>query len=285
MPITRKEFIKLGLGIYTKKEDVDYLLKRYGKYSELYPKSLEDSIYIFALDKKLSFPQAEELSKKLLSYFEMQSEHPEIKKNNDSIMTDAFRSRIAELNEERDLLDFIAEYWTIFNGAYNGLVEYIDDYIIQTGKTLHALLKEQIENPRTIAIFNNLVSELRTKKVIPKRMRLIALGILLDMNLDKLDHMLSLARLERVCAKDRVEFALIFALESILANNPTELRLTLRERFKANPQANAYCLKIIRGPHHNEINQRFDDNITAYLEKVVEELKIEEAHELLDLLK
>jgi hypothetical protein len=57
---------------------------------------------------------------------------------------------------------------------------------------------------------------------MPDRAFLIALGLRLNMNLDKLNHMLvDLAGMGPMCPKDRVESAIIFLLEELNCNFPS----------------------------------------------------------------
>jgi hypothetical protein len=296
MPRSRKEFIKLGFGIRLPLDEINDLLQRYGKYPKLYAKSIEDAIYIYALSHNKSFSEAEELAGKLVEYFEAQTE------NRDGVCTDGsentvmLEEQIAELNED-DLENFIEEYKGVFDAVYGKLTEYIDSYIDERTTnyadtkevfSLNSLLGGKIGNPKVVGYFNDMVSALRTRKVIPNRLRLVALGIHLEMTVDEIDKLLELANMERLCPKDKVECAVIFAIENLLLSDYDDLVGSLLERLEAKPQTKDRCLEIIdkyrRIDEENENAGYGKNEIAIYLADTLQALDIEEARDLLELL-
>jgi len=297
MPRSRKEFIKLGFGVGMSLQELDDMLQRYGKYPKLYAKSIEDAIYIYALTHGKSFIEAEELSKNLLKYFGTLSEDQADSGVDDQKNTSIFQARITQLNQDEDLAKFIEENKTVFDSVYGKLIDYIDTYInertlnyadTKESFSLNSLLSGKINDPLVVGHFNDMVSALRTRRVIPNRLRLVALGVHLEMTVDELDTMLGLANMERLCPKDRVECAIIFAVENLLLNDCDDLVGNLMERLETVPQTKEHCLQIIdkyRRIDEDEDSAYSKNDIAAYLTDTLQSLDIEEARELLELLR
>lgn len=297
MPHSRKEFIKLGFGIGMSLEDINDLLQRYGKYPKLYAKNIEDALYIYGLTHDKTFAETESLAKKLLAYFDVLSERPQAADISDPESTQGFQARIAQLNKEDDLLGFIDEHKAVFDSVYERLTAYIDMFINErtinyTGTdeslSLNSLLGGKIENPLVVGYFNDMVSALRTRKVIPNRLRLVALGVHLEMTVDELDKLLELANMERLCPKDKVECAVIYAIESLLLNDPDDLVGGLLERLEADSQTKNRCLSIMdkyRRTEEETENDYSQSDLAAYLADTLKTLDIEDAQALLALLR
>ena len=295
MPRSRKEFIKLGFGVGMDTDDINDLLQRYGKYPKLYAKSLEDAIYIYSLTHHKSFSEAEELADKLLTYFERDASSQESAEPLDLENTTRFQTRIKKLNTDEDLLGFIDEYRTVFDNVYSRLTNYIDTYVDErtrnyadTGEkfSLNSLLNDKIANPIVVGYFNDMVSALRTRKTIPNRLRLVALGVHLEMTIDELDKLLELANMEKLCPKDRVECAVIYAVESLMLSDYDDLVGGLYERLDADRDTKERCMQII--DKYRRLEEEQDDcsrnDIAAYLSQTLQALDIEEANELIELL-
>jgi len=297
MPRSRKEFIKLGFGTGMPLEDINNLLQRYGKYPKLYAKSVEDAIYIYALTHDKTFFEAEALSDRVVEYYSLLSEIQAPVNMGDLEATTRVQERIIELNKEDDLLGFIDEYKGVFDGVYGKLTAYIDSYVDNLTRnyagsnenlTLNSLLGGKISNPLVVGYFNDMVSALRTRKIIPNRLRLVALGIHLEMSVDEIDKLLELANMERLCPKDRVECAVIFAVENLLLNDYDDLVGSLLDRLEAAPQTKEQCLEII-DKYRRFDEESMDDysrmDIAAYVTETLRTLDIDDAKELLELLK
>lgn len=318
MPKGRKEFIKLGFGIYSKLDDINYLLQRYGKYPKLYAKSLEDAVYIYAFTHRKSFAEAQELIEHLNIYLESLSvvSNPANMTNPEN--TELFQKRILKLNKNNSFLNlleelkhlegFVKDYIGIFNTVYNNLIAYIDKYVDNNyadtdqfnlndlfdkkeSASLNALLYDKIKNPQVISYFNDMVSSLRVGKVVPNRLHLVALGIHLDMNLDELDMLLELANIEKLCGKDKVELAVVFTLEHFLLNDPSDLVsnkvANLHERFRNQPNAKEYCSQIINKYYEADEYKHYaidDYTIATYMADILADLNLEEANDLRALL-
>jgi hypothetical protein len=293
MPKGRKEFIKLGFGVGMTLEDINNMLQRYGKYPKLYAKSLEDAIYIFAHMRDMPFSGAEELSKNLLAYFELSTR--EMEDIDDLESTSNFHEQIRELNKEEELLAFIDENKAVFMNVYSRLTAYIDAYIAQKTInhadtkecfTLHSLLSGKISNPHVVGYLDDLVSALRTRKVIPNRLRLVALGIHLEMTMEEIDEMLELANMERLCPKDKVECAVMFAIENLLLNDHDDLVGGLLERMESDPRTKEHCTQIIdKYRRIDEANDYSGSDIAEYLVETLRELELEEARAMMELLR
>lgn len=65
-----------------------------------------------------------------------------------------------------------------------------------------------------------MISKLRCYGIIPSRINLIAIGIHFGMTSDDISTMLCFAGMEPLCAKDKLESVLIFAIEYAIIQNP-----------------------------------------------------------------
>jgi hypothetical protein len=252
MPRSRKEFLKLGIGLGFNLDEINRLLQRYGKYHKLYAKNIEDAICIFSISNKLSFGEFEQLKKEFIEIYAQSGE------GNDLIVsTEQIQSDILSLKLKQELAVFISDNYAVFSNAYKKLINFIDAYVKincldftgTDGKdSLNALLEMQVKSPKLVAGFNDMVSELRRHKTIPDKSKLIAFGLYLNMTMDDVNLMLGMAGFEPLCAKDKLESVLIYALNNIALNNPgIELsNAILLEKYTTDKEIQRRCAEIIQ---------------------------------------
>jgi len=293
MPRSRNQFIRIGFAVGMSLDMMNDFLQRYGKHPRLYSKSIEDALFIFALNNDLSYESAALLQERFGELF-----HSDEKKNlsKNVYKTINLQSRILSLQTIQQLETFLQENREAFSAPYRTLVEFIDNYVevnthdyVETNKaaSLHAFLCEKVKNPKMVSTYNTMISMLRNSAVIPRRNALIVLGIHFDMALDDINAMLSMAGMEPLCAKDKLESVLIYAIENAVLNNP-DIELSnamLLKNFTENPEVKRHCLQIIdRYESGGYASLEEDGGVIRYVEDALRYLDPESTGEIFSLL-
>ena len=298
MPRSRVEFIKLGFAMGMNIDELNKILQRYGKYPKLYSKNIQDAIYIFALSHQKDYLYAQSLYDKLLSYYEIKSSdtnRPQF--NAIRAKTDRVHNSILTAKDETEFIHYVQDNKEIFEDTYTNLIDIIDSYIktnvsdytdLTYSESLNAFLQENITNRLTIKSFNVMISNLKAKREIPNRMKLISFGIYLGMSLEHMNTMLTYAGMEELCAKDRVEGAVIFAIENAIINNP-DLELTnelLLSNFTNNEDLRNKCLQIIADYEQFDYKSEYSESaIIEYVVNALKAIECDETNEMMTLLK
>ena len=296
MPRNRKEYIKLGMGLGMNEAEINRLLQRYARYPKLYAKNIEDVIYLFAIHNRKDFKYAERLRAALLDKFQI------IEFTRESVMqkivysTSKVYQDLLALQFEDELIAFIDSNLDMFAAVYNDLIEFIDSYILlntfdyvnYTGEeSLHYFLKSRIKNSRLVSLFDNMITMLKKHRVIPDKTKLIAFGLYLNMNPNDMNLMLQKAGMEPLCARDKAESVVIFALNDIFLKNP-DIELSnkqLLERFVNDDRLKAECRRFIYICYEYDYQSEFtDEDVTEYVKSQLENIKLDDMQDLLELL-
>lgn len=214
VPKSRETFIKIGFSANYDLEQMNHFLQRYGCCNKLYPKCLEDSVYIFVLSSD-SIEHTYRSCKAIINM--LKSEISEVKDNADveEYATSALEVDITNLKSLREMLAFVADNSQAYKQKYYKLYDYIEEFIQKN------LVEGEDDNVYLLANSQQWSSSLRQcvsavsqKKWYPQRNKIISLGIHLNMDVDQINHMLELAQMEHLCAKTPFESAIIYALEN-----------------------------------------------------------------------
>lgn len=293
LPQNRETFIKISLGLGLDLEQTNDFLQRYGKYPKLYPKNMEDAIHIFVIHhpdySRDPYEYYNDLKRKCL----MELKNIQVRRKKavkEELNTQYFFDELLSKKTQEDFEEFIISNADIFETSYRKLIQYLDMFILSKSGNVHEFVRNKELNPT----FEKLLSLLRKKREVPNRTKLIALGIHLNMSLEQLNEMLSLAYMEPVCAKDRVECAIIYAVESAHLNNPElayENAICLKN-YVQNREIQVRCKQIIQeymdtityesiGDFKEYSNM--EDEISEYLKWVLKEIALdsEEIYQLL----
>lgn len=222
LPRGREEFIRIGFAANYSYDEMNAFLTRYGKTSELYPKSLEDSACIFVLQSQTvshTYEGYQTILQKMRDALNMSSSA----EANEAMETEEALFLLLSLESEQELMRFVEENKQTFRTAYYRLYAYIEafiranccDYSGGDNVSVYFLAEQQEWN----ASLRRCVSEIRQKKWFPLRRKIIALGLHLNMDYDQINEMLQLARMEPLCAKNPVECAIIYAIEDAKLND------------------------------------------------------------------
>ena len=156
----------------------------------------------------------------------------------------------------------------------------------ETSGTLNAFLENHIDNHAVVAGFNTMISKLRCYGTVPSRVSLIALGIHFGMSGDDISTMLSLAGMEPLCAKDKLESIVIFAVEYITIRNPgiEFSNALLLKQYTQNPEMKAKCEILLNQFEMTDYHFEHDTDLFEYITDTLFNIDSDITDELLYLL-
>lgn len=290
-PRCRDTYIKIGFGLKMDRQALDHMLIRYGGYPALYPKDLFDAVCIFALSKQgaageYGFAFVQQLYERCLP--------EELRAGRDEEKTTAVLSRLLAVDTEAEFMRFAAKNPAFFHGRHEKLWQYLDDFArlraqeLSRGEqrcaSLHALARQMGYPPD----FEKMMSVLKLHGTVPRRERLIAAGLHLGMTLAELNHMLSLAGMERLYAKNKLECAIIYALQRLCLLHP-ELALSNAMQLMnvtREEHTRKECIALVEEYMAANYQSADEDwgEVKDYVRRVLAHLELGEAEELLSLL-
>ena len=221
LPQSREMFIRIGFAAKYNLEQMNRFLQRYGRYPQLYARSLEDSVCIFILSSD-TLPHTYSCYRKLLE--SMQADISGVEQEvQEDYSTVELEEYIINIRDEETMQRFVREHSGEYRKAYEKLYNYIQAFlqlnrvsqVDETRMSIQELAKQQ----NWSSSLRHCISEIRSRRWIPMRRKLISLGVHLNMDLEEINQMLSLAQMEPLCAKNPVEAVLIFALEDARLND------------------------------------------------------------------
>lgn len=221
LPSSREDFIRVGFAAHYNLSEMNFFLRRYGKYPALYAKSLEDSVCIFVLNSE-TLPHTYECWMKVISKIRtrmsLSEDHGSVVHN-----TDQLNSELSQLKTVEELEKFVEENVAAYQVPYAKFYAYVNafllannmDYVANRVHSVDSLAKAQ----NWSSSLRQCVSAIRQKKWFPLRRKVIALGLHLNMITDQINEMLQLAQMETLCAKNLVESAVMFAVDDAELND------------------------------------------------------------------
>lgn len=222
VPQNRETFIKVGFAAHYDLDEMNHFLKRYGRYPELYPKSLEDSIYIFVLNSSIiehSYSAAVAIRERLERVIvKLPADVYEARKTVAQYDTSAIMGYILNISEIDELREFWTENRDMYKSAFHNLYEYVKTFVRNNNASYFE--NEKIDNINYLADTLGWSSSLRKcvymiykDNWFPLRNKVIALGIHLNMTVDQINDMLKLAKMEPLYVINPLESVIIFAIE------------------------------------------------------------------------
>lgn len=247
IPKNREQFIKIGMAACYNVEQMNFLLTRYGRYSGLYSKNLEDCICIFVLNSEYGenaleiYDEIHNEILKLITNINM--------KEVNNLTTYKFNEKLSQVKNYDDLEKFIIDNAMMFTYEYYKFYAYVNMFI--KSNYTHASNPYELANAQGwSSSLRQSVSNINQKKWGPTRNKIISLGLHLSMDRDQIDNMLELAHMEPLCANNIFESVIIFILEDASLNNMLE-----KENEDFNP-----------------------DDLCIYAKRVIEEINIPEVN-------
>ncbi len=218
IPKNRETVLRIGMAAQYDREHMDQLLQRYGQYPALYPKSLEDCICIFSLQKYREDT--------LVRYRDILTRIKERLTNGDTLKrteceysTVMVDEELVSMKDEDELEAFISKNANIFSTAYHRFYAYVKMCIKANYQGFAGSVFELAEGQGWSSSLRQCVSEIRQNKWYPTRNKIISLGLHLSMDHDQIDKMLELAHMEPLCAKNIFESVIMFILDDASLNN------------------------------------------------------------------
>ena len=246
IPKNRETFIKIGLAAGYNLEQMDVFLNKYGQYPGLYSKDLDDCICMYVLKQmkgKEALEQYNHIRDEICVDFKK-----ETVKGAQNITTARFDAKLAEVNNQDALEEFITSNRAVFSLAYHRLYSAIKadidaNYVGDAGSDY-----EFAQAQGWTSSLRQTVSAIRQNKWIPTRNKIISLGLHLGMEREQIDNLLMLAHMQPLYAKNIFESVIIFIL------------------------TNAFCLNIT----NSESDEYDPDGLCKHAKKILAELNLPE---------
>lgn len=291
LPKTRDNFIRIGLAFRYSVRETNKLLNRYGKYSSLYPKAWEDAICIFTINHYQSdisvnlVKKYEELRLKYSIIINESWNHsgPTLKASGTATMA----NKLDNMEDEKEFEEFMKSHITSFADSHRKLMEFIDDFIAasderselqiiggraQDDDNKNIFMKDQdttaLSGYRRNKRFRNMcdtqLSKLRNHHELPTRKTLTILGVCLNMGLEEVNILLSLANMEPLCPKDTVECMLIYALMMVDVTQPEYMvEHAIKLRNSGNKDWKNYCDYFLKHYESSYTVEDYDNQVDA----------------------
>lgn len=280
VPKSRDSFIKLGMGLRFNLQEINYMLQRYGKYSRLYSKSLEDAICIYVISH---YPKDEnvqpydycvQLKSKFLNILKTKNKRKYLADSpNETFQAE---EKIQKLQNEDELVEFIRQNEVEYINSYYKLVDYIEAYIQveNLGGSYHSLVKaENLDKG-----FEKMFSNLKNWGEVPNRQRLIALGIKLNMSCIEINQLLEYANMEKLCPKDKIECIILYVLSNIDISNPEYQtnHMSLVTSYSNNPKIKEQCTHLLEELTGLKNSEEIEKDMQYYISDTLKSLDLED---------
>ena len=286
-PKSRDTYIKVGFGAAMPPQAVSDMLSRYGGYCGLNPRDPFDACCVFCLQRRVQgdmqydYAAADALYRRLLS--EQQPDGPS------SLTTTHLMARLSAVDTEQALAAFSQTFGAELTGRKQKLERYLDEYL--TVHRLEAARDGGSGSVHSLGLppwIEKQLSLLRRHGIVPRRRSLTALGLHLNMTLEELDALLHYAGMEPLRARDRLECVLIYALQQLALTHP-ELALgnaTALLAVTRDAKTRRRCTELAREYWQAGYQSEAEDveSVAAYVRRVLEQMELDEADELLGLL-
>lgn len=217
IPRSREMFLRIGLAAGYDIEQINLLLQRYGQYSALYSKRLEDCVCIYVLG---NVAKDKVLHKYLYLLDRIKAGLVNDETNEaENVSTYKFDAQLAKVQDEDELETFIKENIAMFSYTYHKFYAYVKMCITANYKEYANSISDLAVIQGWSSSLKQCVSAIRQNKWYPTRNKIISLGLHLSMDHDQIDQMLQLAHMEPLCAKNIFETVIIYILDSASLNN------------------------------------------------------------------
>lgn len=283
IPQNRETFFKIGFAFRLTLDEFNRMLQKHGKYSKLYAKNMDDAVCIFVINHYPEDGDAYEcylqLKEHLLRRLREEDAGDSIRRNTEDI-----EDGILSKESMDEFEDFIIANKPSYKQAFYKLIEFVELFIKEKAENIHRFVSY---NGLDFA-YEKMMSTLRMKGECPERLRLILLGVHLNMSLEQINYMLELAYMEPMCAKDNIECIVMYVVENAYLNNSayTIESAIILQHYDKNPELQEKCKAILRRYWGTEgyreckqvtINEGdleyIDNSIGEYLKYVLAELE------------
>lgn len=276
MPQNRETFLKIGLGMRLSMDEFNELLWRYGRYPRLYGKNMEDAVCIFVIQHYPADADPYECYLQLKQHLlkRMQEYTGKAAAPKDTI---EIEERLMTQETKEEFEQFICENHKSYEESYQKLGQFIQLFIEAKDENVHRF----VQTNSLPFSYEKMLSALRQRGECPNRMKLILLGVNLNMSVEQINYMLSLAYMEPMCAKDNLECIIMYAVENAYLMNPAyavESAIVL-QHYEQNPMLQNKCREILnrywkegRYVEEKETLAYLEESIGDYLKSILEHL-------------
>jgi len=289
-PRCRNTYLKLAFGLGMNVEETNRLLIRYGGYPGLYARELFDAVCLFLLERRARLDVSHGYGDAEL-LFEACSGRAALQDQN--LETRALETRIRSLRDTEEFIRFSAEYAASFAERRGGLCQYLRTYVAAKQEEARLLgdkasVRRYFADSGIPSRYGKVYSRIVRHGIVPRKEQLIALGLYLEMTVDELNRLLRLAGMEPLCAKNRLECVIIYALQQLCLLHP-ELPLSnalLMLRVAEDAQLRREYQEIVAEYTANHYRSADSDpeSVAAYVRDILAEIDEGQARELLELL-
>lgn len=232
IPTKREYVIMMAMMLGKDQEQTNTMLSRWAKYPVLYAKNPQDALWIYLLEKGGS-QVPERLFREYWAVYEEEAAayQQKIKGRRTGTVTTqivtrevkdyAKRSVTFVAQEDQVYREMLRQHMPLYATAYDKLMQCLENHMEILSSTEGSAHKLFSQNPYFHEVYYKKMGELRKERKLPSREFLIAMGIHMNLNPYELDDLLGLAGMGPMCAKDRLEAALVFYLEELNCECPS----------------------------------------------------------------
>lgn len=280
VPRNREMFIKFGLGLRCTLHEMNYILQRYGKYPELYSKSIEDAICIYVIahypeDENINaYETYKEIKCKFLDIIKKKNRRRFVAQKEDNTLR--MQEEIVNTKSEQEFIDFVKKNEVEFINSYYKLLDYITAFV--KAENMESSYHSLVAGKKMDSGYEKMLSNLRNWGEVPNRRRLIKLGIYLNMSMSEINQMLTYANMERLCPKDKLECIILFVLANIDVTNPYyEINhAVLVSRYTENPKIKSQCNDLMVELVGLRNSEDIREDVEYYVKDVLNTLDLED---------
>lgn len=220
IPKNRETFLRIGMAAGYSLDKMNQLLQRYGRYPELYSKSLEDCVCKYVINHgygEETIDKYQFILNKIKGNIIRDDNVEEVA----NLTTEKFDEKLSEVQDEDELERFIADNIAMFSNAYHKFYAYVKMNIAANymDPAYANSVFEMAEVQGWSSSLRQCVSAIRQNKWYPTRNKIISLGLHLSMDHEQIDEMLGLAHMEPLCAKNIFESVIMFILGDASLND------------------------------------------------------------------
>lgn len=251
IPSRRESVIMLAMMMGFSVEETDALLMRRARFQKLYPKHPHDMIWIYLLRQGGSDCPAQRFEaykavydKRARAYRKNKGKSAALPVQNtvaaqQLVFSHAGAAAPLSAEEDRSFAALVDLLLPSFDAAYEKLQAFIDRQFRSPELAFNqlGLMKESgsredlpsddapgylfSSSPSFLNRYYSRIRALKEEHRIPNRNFLLALGLRLGMNTDRINEMLELAGMGPLCPKDRLEGTIVFYLEELYCQFPS----------------------------------------------------------------
>ena len=212
----------MGIALQLDIEQVNYMLEHQAKYHSLYPKNIDDGIYIYMIKNKCWTPNLKISIQEIFDDYKKTANNmiSHRKKIQNPLETFILWKNIRKTFLQSNNLGF-EDYMEILldniDKGHKELIECIENLLYIQKVNVTALCTTTGNGSQ---IYARQIRNLKNKGTIPSREFLIVLGIKLELSVDGIDKLLDLAGMIPLYSRDSLESYIRHCIETLMVESP-----------------------------------------------------------------